>query len=307
MINILMEMMNQKYYVEKNAQPTDIKKSCHSFSFLQGVFEQGFSFVMFPSSHKWHRDNVMFHRSYGIRLILPNYCGVLFLDDLLHCGGRVRFNDDGSTCIDPRLFFYIQQIGLKGGNIKEVGNTRSNASICPVGNYTPKPKELCNSLQGESLICDDCDHMSPMGEKVIDVESVFGRETLLKKTQIGKVLFGDLFKFGFVVFRSRIPKSTVMNEVQHQINSSAGAQVGNQPKRRMLYSYGTNDGSSSKKVGKPDLVRIFQDKVFDKITSKVLTSAAFRMLKPNVIWNDGLIESDQLPHYDYPHPQSEQK
>ena len=308
MINNMMEMMVQEYYVKRNAIPNEIERKYHSFSMLQPVYETGFNFVVFPGSHKWSRKQVRFHTAYGVRLIVPNYCGVLFLDDLLHGGGRVRYGVTGSIIPDPRIFMYIQQVGLNPYNSStekadseedKHARTRSDCSMCPVGNYTPKPNQMCYNLVGNEFVCSECDSMDPVCEKIIDVEACFG-EDILKKKKVGSILFGDLESFGFVVFRSKSPSQSFCTSLKEELSHMKGDQVGDQPNRRVLYSYKTNDSASLKRTDIDENVSVFTKAVFKKLVSTVLDYAEFRMLKPNLIWNNGLIESDQLPHFDYP-------
>ena len=301
MVNNLMEIMNQHYYVKRNAVLKIKERQYHSFSMLQPVSEKGFNMVVFPSSHKYSREYVRYHSAYGIRLFIPNYCGVLFLDDLMHAGGKVRYGDTGQFLRDPRIFFYVQQVGLNPTDTKRVdqADTRSGCSMCPVGNVIPKPRQMCYNLVDKEHVCEECDKFSPMGEKVIDVAAVFGEDKVRKK-KFGKVIFGDLDMFGFVVFRSKAPSNKVQAEVGNQIHSLKGDQLDDQPHRRVMYSYGTRDASTPNVNTENDAIDSFTKTVFNKMEKSILKDANYRMLKPNLIWNNGIIEIDQLPHFDYP-------
>lgn len=305
-LNMLLQQMELQYLKgsAKERKFFDVKKL--SFSDIQPIHGSGCVVVMFPFSHKYTRNDFMFHKCMSVKVHVPQNFAILFVSDLLHSGASSR-KYVNMVLKDPRVFMYIQRVN----KIKEK-RSRSDATLLPEGNRTPQPLMMCNCLTRSSNVvssCEYCEQMNPDGEKVIDLHELFSKEELDSKN-VGDVLFGDLEELGFIVYRAFIPNDDIQNHVDGIMSSeyrTGGKAKGKDQKNRRFLFTGVKNEMLLNSKWKNDKLTNFIVKKYHKLTSTVLKQEGteYELIKPNLIWNSGEIKIDQIPHYDFPEEKEE--
>ena len=305
-VNYLLDSFATEYYQhqgdlfgKRNKTSLQIQENL-SYSVIQGVGSRGFVLVGFPGSQDYVPDtkDLVYHKCFSVRFVLLSNCAIVFLSNFLHCGSRSRHIKNRLSC-DPRFFAYIQKKDERD-NSKRV--LRKKSSVSPEGNRTPGPQKICSNLSNQNEVtCDTCAKLDWTGDKVIDIEKIFGEENI-KKKRVGDHILGDLFCHGFHIFRCQAPNKVTSKFIKDTIFNppvSVGY-IGKQSHRKLLFPPQSNEFLLSPNFKDHPLYRHI-NKLFLVAKRYVLPkSIEYEIIKPNMIWNSGELPFDQDPHYDYP-------
>ena len=288
---------NNDFVFERENLKDDLSYSC-----LVPVDEVGMSIGIFPSSNKLDRVRSIFHKSYSIRFEFPGPFAVLFDSNTLHYGKKSRngeYTDNSEECVleDRRAFMYIQQNRHIN---KDLHNTRSKTSVKPENDRVYGVDRPCFHLLNEwDTTCTICKMYSLFKEKYVDLEKLYSEE-LLRNMEVGTVVVGDLEEFGFIIFKSfEFDTATrgAVTDIQNQVKNSSES-LTKQPMRRIAYPASSlnvqNQIDQEVHCLNQHLRRIVTELLHDKHIPNTC-----KMVKPNLIWNAGYIEFDQMAHFDY--------
>ena len=298
----LFTLLKKTYYPKVAVKRNDDDFKELSYSALYATASTGFSVDMYPCSHLYERDTFQYHLVMAVTFVIPqNFC-IVFYSDTLHNGNASRRNENHKVgCCrtmevhtDERYFMYLQEtISFDHGVGTKV--TRSCTGIAPDARISPKAKMVCERIKDGSG-CDHCDTHAPQGKKVIDIANLFGEK--LKDFQSGQVVLGDLREFGFIIMRSVDHRSDINMSVNYQMyNKSHCHKSIEDPNRLMMFNENRKMETVEKRIKENCIVTCFMDKIRASISKAIGKDLA--MISPNIIYNAGVIERDQLPHYDY--------
>ncbi len=275
-------------------------KDDRSYSCLLPLDNTGMGLAMFPGSNRLDRKLNVFHRCYAIQLFFPYPFACLFDSDTLHYGKKARTGESIETgeivyWEDTRAFMYIQQVR----HFDENNNTRSQSSVKPESDRVYRPTMPCDHLLNYPDQCILCKRHNIIGEKNIDIGKIYGDENL-KSLPEGSVVLGNLEEFGFVIFKSfeiDIGTQGAVKDLKYtRRNLSEG--LTRQPNRRIAFPASKQDV-----VNEVDQeyhsINIHLTKVVKELLHGHFVPKTCTMVKPNLIWNAGEIEFDQMAHYDY--------
>ena len=124
--------------------------------------------------------------------------------------------------------------------------------------------------------------------------------TYLEDLPVGAVVVGDLERLGFVVFKSHPIDNGTRGSVADlkRLRGHKASGITSQPHRKLLYPQNASEVNND--ISLPHhAVNQHMNNVLTTVLHRNLIPPTCRIVKPNLIYNTGIIEKDQIPHYDY--------
>ena len=246
--------------------------------------EEGFSIVMYSCTHTAPPTPHALHCAQGLRIILPKDCVILWHQGCLHSGAKSRLNKFGTNKPDMRLFSYI----WTDGSLRVSSKTLSRSMRQDGTQVHRNQNLLCKQFYEIDHNCSKCSESL----KIFDL-------TNFPSTSYspGQRMFGDLECLGWVICRGM----RVTPKQHYKINaiSDLGAwhPIKKNKMRNMKYKLGSpihHDWTVDE-----DLIQLFKDIKLLLLDTRLPTTK-YQIGKFNLLKNVGIMEDDQLPHYDYP-------
>ena len=299
----LLDLMIDTYYSKFKRDTVEYEDDgSRSLSVIQPMEETGSMLDIYPGTHMCERNSFVLHKYMCLRLIIPYSCCIIFLSDLIHNGtnSRTKTNCKTKQLQDPRFFYYAHGEPTDGSDAtKGRKSARRYISVSADPTLNPKVTNVCKLLENGSK-CSSCLEHNCFGNKIIDMTSGEWSEfiNLLSPTD---VVIGDLSKHGFIVVKSYQCTSDVKHVFGNRtcFGSSTFSYLNGEPNRKLLFHPSRDDivkqGRTYADCPIHKHIRVVHEQVV-----RLCIGIRFRLVKPNVIFNNGRIDQDQFPHWDFP-------